>query len=389
MLIQDNSNSIITKYISIFLKETFNYNIEVTSIYNNSTYNIFNINDNIIFNGIVAIPVIENDEETAFTVIKDYMFGYIFAVIGTVSTITLSDSNRTYIINNYSDLANEELLNNNITKLPILNFTTNTEDAIQFNTISKLNLNSVTNFKIYSINLTTGEIVKDSNNNYVEISWSGYTSEAYETWLNNPIVITHNSRCRNCNDLCNYIYQWLNSRYTPLFADTNNNLHNEQYSDEIILNCNIANYFISNNAYFNTNKLPFDIDNICGNFLLSRVISDTSTPDEIEYVQNLIRYNKFMKLHYSEEQFNEYIKYPGRWDYLHQLILEYQLYLNHKYYNYEEDSSIVEDKDNTHFNVVVPTGFLDSITEKYLLIEYEGDIDYGYYSESGRILRTT
>ena len=81
---------------------------------------------------------------------KDYMFGYIFAVIGTVSTITLSDSNRTYIINNYSDLANEELLNNNITKLPILNFTNNTEDIIQFNTISKLNLSSVTNFKIYS-----------------------------------------------------------------------------------------------------------------------------------------------------------------------------------------------------------------------------------------------
>ena len=57
MLIQDNSNTILTKYISIYLKDTFNQDIEVSSIYNNPTMGYYNIGTQVITNGYIAFPI--------------------------------------------------------------------------------------------------------------------------------------------------------------------------------------------------------------------------------------------------------------------------------------------------------------------------------------------
>ena len=362
MLIQNNSNTVTTKYISIYLKELFNNNITVTGLYNNSLHNYFNVGDNILCNRYVARY---NNSTHA------YEYGYIIGEIGEVMTsteqelITFTEETIRPSLGAYPKLF--------VTSLNTLFLTLGSSDInnatnyiIGFDTIVKLQKD----ITVIRINSNTGEFILDSESNYV-----------INTWNNGTYVFTLTDTARNCNNLCSYIYEWLEDRYYPLFADSNKNLNSTVYSNNEIIECNIANYFAEFDNIFNNNinpdKLAFDIDDLVGSFLLGRTISDSSTPEEIEYVQNLIKHNHYLKLMEQDGAItiSNYIAEPGRWGYLHQIIYLYQCELNSRY-NF------------TNTKIVLPTGYLDIITEKYLLMEFEGTESENYFGESNNTLRT-
>lgn len=354
MLIQNNSDSFITKYISIYLKETFNSNIEVSSIYNNSIYNFFNINDNILISEYIAIPIFDDLSDIP----SRYAYGFVLGAIGNVvETINLNNGEK-WIIEDSDPPTN-------LPVQPELHLQDGT-GTVYFDTKVKLQEDDTLLF--VEINGETGELATLDD---------GKTLITLDIDWNTPIY-ANKTYCRNCKNLSVYIYQWLKSRYSPLIINDGN------YNNITVYYSNIANYFISTNKYFNPNKLAFDIDDLTGSYLFGRTISDISTPDEIEYVQNLLRYNKYLK---QSIDFKVYIDTPGKWNNLHNLIYLYQLNLNERY-NVTANQNDIINTDANQFNVVIPTGFVDIITEKYLIMEYEGESTYGYYSESGTILHT-
>lgn len=319
MLIQNNSNTLITKYISIYLKETFNSNVTVTSIYDNSKYNYFNIGDNIFINGYIC----DNSNN----------YGY---VIGQSADV-IENQETNYILpnNTYTDIA--------------------------------IKLND--NFKVIKVD-NTGKLEIDDNGNYILV----------DTWTTDTTLFINKTDCRNYDSLISYIYQWLNSRYKPM-------LDKEIHNTVELTNCNIATYFIEGNKLLNPNKTLYDIDDIIFSYILNRTISDMSTPDEIEYAQNLLKNNKYLKISERNEptfRISNYIECPGMWDNLHELIYIYQNQLN---FRYCKNQSEFEYGDPNFFTIVIPTGFLDIVTEKYLLMEQGGE-NNGYYNTTNNILYT-
>lgn len=342
MLIQDNTNSFLVKYFSIMLKEKLNNNVKITSLYDNSIYNYFNIGDNLTITGYVAYPVIANN------VLQYYNYAYVIGCQGTVV------KNPYY----YRD-ENEQIKYINLFP-PFLNF----DPSIELNQFIKLDFE---NSLIIQVDIVTGELLTDSEGkNYL----------TYNQFLTDDIVFLASfNDCRKSNDLCSYIYQYLKIQYEPLFDSSEGN--------KKIFDSSIANYFANTNSYLNPQKLKFDIDDFIASFLFERTISDISTPDQIQYVQNLLRYNRYLRLQYTADYLERFMKFPGVWGNLHELIYIYQNNLNIRYSLHKDNNQI-----NNEFNIVIPTGFMDIVTEKYLLNEFEGDVIDGYYGESNSILRT-
>ena len=190
------------------------------------------------------------------------------------------------------------------------------------------------------------------------------------------------------------IYEWLKDRFP--FLPVKDDIETF-YGD-------IANYFLFGNTYFNRNKLPYDIDDMIGFFLFDRVITERSSHEDIEYAYNLLRYNKNI----MEGVLNIPIDkkaVPGKWDNLHDCLYKYQMYLNksnQRFTDFDQDAldrlnteedkvnyrkSVLDSIDNL-YSVVIPTGYLDPITERYLLSEFVGDGVYEYSSNNRNNLRT-
>ena len=385
MLIQHNSHSLLTKYISICLRENYYTNTIVTDYYNNSIYNVFEVDQNIIANNYIAFPVYTNN------VITSYNYGYVLGYECSVLSSTYT---------------NDFILQDNANTLPYLYFG-NTDTLLTYNRESKtgyfnLGIKALPGIKVIKIDRNTGDFIKDEGNNLVL-----YTDEEL---FNIPEIpnddeeiyaeaLCSSSNCRATDELCYIIYKWLKDKYPCLLK---NNIGMSEYNTKVFYG-DIANYFIYTNKYFNPNKLAFDIDDLVGSFLFGRVITDTSSPEDIEYVQNLFKYNK----DYGSVA-KYYIKYPGRWGEIHNLIYQYQCKLNERfiYLTLENDvywnnlspswtpeqkqaykEQILAKTDNL-FNVVIPTGYLDPITERYLRLDYIGD-DANEYNQEGRTsLRT-
>ena len=101
MLITNNTESIVVKYLSIFLKETFNTSVEVTNRYVNSQFNAFNNYEIIICNGFCqfALTDINNDN----------------------NTLNKIDSLKYYVTHFIDDYIAENLQNSEISKFEIKN----------------------------------------------------------------------------------------------------------------------------------------------------------------------------------------------------------------------------------------------------------------------------
>ena len=320
MLIQNNSNTILTKYVSIYLKETYNSDIEVNSVYNNSKYNYYKENDGVLFSGYVNV----NNE-----------YAYIIGESG--------------IVGNMPDGILIPYLPNNIRADSVITF-----------------------------NKEITAIKSDVNGNLI------ITNDVYDTiTIDTESMIFVNikeSNSRPINDLCSYIYLWLKDRYRNLLPT------DSIYTNMDIINGNVSTYFITGNtlySVFNNVKLPYDIDEFVYSFLLNRPISNLSTNEEIEYAQNLLKNNKYLK-QIPNLTFSDYVKVPGMWDKLHELIYIYQINLNERY---KMNNDNTNNADTNNFKIVIPTGYLDIITERYLLLECEGD-DIGYNSTNSKHLCT-
>lgn len=365
MLIQNNSTSYLTKYFSIFLNETFNSNINVTTLYNNSEYTFVQTGDDIVVTGYVCYPYPVTTSTANY-----YKYGYIIGALGNVVNA-----------NAYFNYDTESSTINGL-NLPTVDF----DKSLKFNQCVSVDLVKNNKCIIVQIDVETGELLTDIQGNYVVLNNDFNIDYSEDTQI--ATFFTDIKSCRKQSELCSYIFQWLVSQYSPVFNEGDNVVTGNgdnivlSVNNKIYRDCNIANYFANYNTDFNLQKLPFDIDDLVGSYLLGRTISDSSSEEEIEYAQNLIRYNHYVKLKFNEQDLNKYIGPPGTWRRLHLIILWYQLNLNYRFSLQQEHTSI-----NT-FNLVIPTGFVDIITERYLLNEYEGDAINGYYRETNSVLRT-
>ena len=379
MLIQDNSNTILTKYISIYLKDTFNQDIEVSSIYNNPTMGYYNIGTQVITNGYIAFPIYSErilPDETIIKYVDSYVYGFVTYFNSNVITPKVE----------YSEYDTGSTLAFNGGK------------TINFDIELDLDDDNITNLKIIHIDPNTGKLKERQVGDFRYFSY--FTADEINNCIlqakdpDNPVIRCITANCRQYDSLCGMIYEWLKDRFP--FLPVKDDIETF-YGD-------IANYFLFGNIYFNRNKLPYDIDDMIGFFLFDRVITERSSHEDIEYAYNLLRYNRNV----IEGVLNIPIDkkaVPGKWDNLHDCLYKYQMYLNksnQRFTDFDQDEldrlntetdkvnyrkSVLDSIDNL-YSVVIPTGYLDPITERYLLSEFVGDGVYEYSSNNRNNLRT-
>lgn len=126
--------------------------------------------------------------------------------------------------------------------------------------------------------------------------------------------------------------------------------------------------FRNGNIDYNKDKSKYDIDDLVLSFLLGRTISPNSSVDEIAYVQKL-----FMNI------YDTYVpKSLGTWDNaLTNIIFNYQRRINIDDTNTAMDNTKINNLQLDKLRLL-PTGYFDIYTEKYLLSEQKGDLFNGY-----------
>jgi hypothetical protein len=430
MLITNNTESIVVKYLSIFLKETFNTSVEVTNRYINSKFNAFNNNEIVICNGFCqfALTDINNDNNTLNKIdsLKYYYVYYCASNYKTVDSTITTNFNFTNNanLNTVTKLQLAPTVKDSKTYYPLLvancilsNFTITVyykETNEPISEIHKLILNTSDMKSIFELD---GQVLEDIDiNDFTEdtlkvfidtlcsiLNTYGYgkfdkdlhtisdtnvdysvniryntdengqdTPDIIELDINNIVDTQYYDRlvavfdstyCRRLSNLSSYIALWLDNRYPNLITDDITNATNYD-----LIFSNICAYFVNGNIDYNNDKSKYDIDDLVLSFLLGRTISPNSSVDEIAYVQNL-----FMNI------YDTYVpKSLGTWDNaLTNIIFNYQRRINIDDTNTAMDNTKINNLQLDKLRLL-PTGYFDIYTEKYLLSEQKGDLFNGY-----------
>ena len=132
----------------------------------------------------------------------------------------------------------------------------------------------------------------------------------------------------------------------------NHTVDNPEVLTEVI-NSDICRYFCGTDSTFNADKKSFDIDDFVASFILGRTITPYSSMEDIDYVQRLLEKNLYV-------DYNVNIR--GEWDEtLTNTLYNYQKSIKSRYKDRKKE------KEGTDYNIVIPTGYFDIITEKYML----------------------
>lgn len=403
MIIGNNSTNLIVKYMSILINQTYNNSCDVTNTYKNNIYNDFKVNDECICSNLVGYnfdnqPTIDKLDYCKI----DYVGGTVTGIIidenditkedymnGAISTSTFGDNSilrkkRLFYIVEVSNTCYGRKLKK-VYKDYLMNPsapTTLTEDEIKdlndnfvyTKTFSQIYPSEPTEhsaeyqaeFEQYS---TSKFLTKEINDNdrffdseYNVILKDEYFEEDTNVVFNEgDIIYCRKSTMKRIDSLCANIAMYLNSRFPTLiqrdFSINVSTVNNPEAVTELI-NSDICKYFCSVNTAFNSDKKAFDIDDFTASFILGRTITPYSSMEDIDYVQRLLQDNLFIE--YSPN-------IRGEWDLsLTNTLYDYQKSLNERY-------SIIKnpDDEDTDYNVVIPTGYFDIITEKYLLKDKE------------------
>lgn len=428
MLIKNNTESIVVKYLSIYLKETFNTSIEVTNRYINSTFNAFDNNELMVCNNFCQFGLVDINNTDNITIFNSLKYYYVYYCAGTYFTngspnyaysnkITNKDLNDkdlsldTFVnlqltpkqINDksiYTMLVANCILNDFKLIVEYKNNETSKVDNIEL-TIS--NIETLLEIEDIDINTYTDEELNTLINNvkatlnekgYYEFNPNIHTitnvSVSYEvsikyivnedgqsvpdiielniSELSNLVTDSNLDRLVTCfsSTYCRKISDL--SSYVALWLDNRYPaIINNTPKD--LISSNICAYFVNGNEDYNKDKKPYDIDDIVLSYLLGRTIGPTSDVDDIAYVQKLIM-----------NVYSNYVpKSLGTWDnILSELIYSYQQQIN-------EESMSTDTTDSTLYTSnnkirLLSTGYFDIYVEKYLLAE-QGDDMFNGYSE--------
>ena len=394
MIINNNSKNILVKYISILINQTHNNSCNVTSLYKNNIYNDFDKDDECVCSNLIGYnfqPIASTDRLNYCKI--DYAGGQITNIVIDESEVdeknTLSDIISTKDFGTNSLLRKKRLmyqitLSNTCygrkLKQKYVDFLAGTgildeEDRIDFTT--NFIYGEVYN-KDTNLQYNTGKfLIREINDN------DRFFEDTYSVVLNaGDTIYCRKSTMKRIDSLCANIAMYLNSRFPILISypmNITDNIVDEQYRIKLTesLKTDICRYFTSTDSSFNSSKGDFDLDSFICSFLLGRTITPNSSMEDIKYVQKLLEDN-FYTSYYA----NVY----GEWDdSLTRTLYEYQLKINERYKRYEKsaDSDDTEDNDDVDYKAVLPTGYFDIITEKYLLQDKsltQGDFNNAYSS---------
>jgi hypothetical protein len=382
MLISNNSTNLIVKYISIIINQEYNNSCNVTNTYKNNIYNDFKLNDSCICSNLIAYNETQNSIDNFDYCKIDYVGGNIVGIIVDDNDITESDYIRGYTpASRYGS--------NSIFRKKRLFYQVEVTNTCYGKKLKKV-------YKDYLMNPTapttlTEEEIQDLNDNFIitqvfpnentpeQIAKKFYEDfEKYNTStfltkeINDndrffedeysvalepgDIIYCRKSTMKTIDSLCANIAMYLNSRYPTLisrsFAVDDHTVINPEALTEVI-NSDICRYFCGTNETFNSEKLSFNIDDFIASFILGRTITPYSSMEDINYVQKLMENNIY--INYEAEVY-------GEWDSsLTNTLYQYQQDLNERY---KDSEKALEGKD---YNILIPTGYFDIITEKYML----------------------
>lgn len=409
MLISNNSTNLIVKYISIIINQEYNNSCNVTNTYKNNIYNDFKLNDDCICSNLVAYNETQNSIDKFDYCKIDYVGGNIVGIIVDDNDITESDyikgytpassygSNsilrkkrlfyqvevtntcygkklkkvyKDYLMNPSAPttLTEEEIqdLNDNFIITQVFPNGENTPEQIQ---IAK---KFYEDFEKYNTSTFLTKEIND-NDRFFENEYSvaikepvyeiqqvkGLDDKYFEETVlieRGDIIYCRKSTMKTIDSLCANIAMYLNSRYPTLinrsFAVDDHTVINPEALTEVI-NSDICRYFCGTNESFNSEKLSFNIDDFIASFILGRTITPYSSMEDINYVQKLMENNIYIS--YEAEVY-------GEWDSsLTNTLYQYQKDINERY---KDNEKALEGKD---YNILIPTGYFDIITEKYML----------------------
>ena len=403
MVIGNNSTNLIVKYISVLINQTYNNACDVTNTYKNNIYNDFKIDEECICSNLVGYNLNQQASADKLDYCKiDYVGGTVTGLIIDQEDITDADlikgamstsqfgtnsilrkkrlfyeveiSNtcygrklkkvyRDYLINPTAPttLTEEEIkdLNDNFAY-------TKTFSQIYPDEPTEYSEEYQAEFEKYSTSAFLNKEIND-NDRFFEDEYSVALSDEYfeedstVVFNQGDIIYCRKSTMKKIDSLCANIAMYLNSRYPTL-------VNNPESVTELI-NSDVCKYFCSVNTAFNSEKQAFNIDDFIASFILGRTITPYSSMEDIDYVQRLLEENLYIE--YSPEV-------RGKWDSsLTNTLYEYQKELNERYSTAKNPEEA--DKD---YNVIIPTGYFDIITEKYLLQDKEllGEVYNNAYS---------
>ena len=390
MIISNNSKNLIVKYISILINQNYNNSCNVTDTYKNSIYNDFKIDSDCICSNLIGYNY--NNDRTSADALKyckiDYVGGVVTNIIYDENDITEADymqgilSTKQFGTNSilrkkrlfyevevtntcYGRKMKEEYAN--YLKNPYLP-TTLTEDEIKdlndnfiytavFPNISGSELSPEEEAYIKKFNdefakyNTSSFLIKEINDN------DRFFEDDYSVVLEpGDTIYCRKSTMKTIDSLCANIAMYLNSRYPTLinrsFSVDNHTVDNPEVLTEVI-NSDICRYFCGTDTTFNADKKSFDIDDFVASFILGRTITPYSSMEDIDYVQRLLEKNLYV-------DYNVNIR--GEWDEtLTNTLYDYQKSIKSRYKDRKKE------KEGIDYNIVIPTGYFDIITEKYML----------------------
>lgn len=420
MLINNYSTNIIVKYISIFLNQNYNTSFTVTDRYINNIYNNFSINDDCVCSNIIGYNYNNSTTSDRLNYCKiDYVGGTVTDIVidaNEVGSNILITSPTTNDFGSNSLLKKKRLLyqvqtsnicygkplkeqyrrfmlglTNELTNEEKLDFITNfiyvsiPEGEDEENLIKTYNTSNFLNKEInnndrffednYSIKIDAGNIIycrkstmKETNSLVANIAM--YISSRF------PVLINRNISFTPINNNGAFISSANNE---PRIYTTTDEL--SSYNLTEIMKADICKYFTSTDKSFNSEKGDFNLDSFLCSFLLDRAITPLSSMEDITYVQKLLESDLY--INYSANHY-------GIWDSnLTNTLYDYQISLNKRFSNNKisiSDSSNDNSIDtlyDVNYNVIIPTGYFDIITEKYLLQDkalIQGDYNDGYSS---------
>ena len=393
MLIQNNSTNLMVNYISILINQNFNNSCNVTDIYKNSVYNDFSIDDDCVCSNLIGYNFSPTAIYDRLSYCKiDYVGGTVENIV--IDQDDLNESQRLMNIVITSDFGTNPLLR----KKKLLYQVTTTNECY-----GKPLKEDYRNYLMGLANNLTEEEKQDFRENFIYIGTYNVDKNAqYNTgkFLTKEIndndrffedkysivipkdttIYCRKSTMKRADSLSANIASFLNSRYPILIertvnVDTITNTTNNVDNLTELLNSDICKYFTSTDKSFNADKKDFDIDDFISSFIIGRTITPISTMEEIEYVQRLLEDSFYLT--YSANVY-------GEWDKgLTNALYDYQVQLNKRYSNNKntvnEDGTI----NKYNYNVIIPTGYFDIITEKYLLQDkslLKGDLNNAYSS---------
>ena len=373
MIISNDSKNIVVKYISVLLNETFDSTQAIVSRYKNNIYNDFNIGDRCVVSNLIGYGENNTYPQDKFLYCKvDYVGGTIINIIKDESTLkterelrripnttrygtdSLARKKRLlYVVQTDNDCYGKALkvrYRNHLLGLT----------STSLEPLNEVELNKLDAF-LNSDKIGSTELLNEINNN------DEFFEDEYSEHIFIPAgstILARKSTTKRADDLCAMIAMYLNSRY-PILINSD-----MDYDINEILNSDICRYFTSRDTTFNADKLCFDFDDFITSFLLGRSIGPMSPMEDIEYVQRLLESSLYVN--YTHEVY-------GEWDdNLTISLYNYQQRLNKRF---ETKLNIRDDTDNVYlqknnslekdqfinYNMVIPTGYFDIITEKYLL----------------------